>query len=81
MAFKGSPGLTELSQHTVLQTFQEVTRPKARLKPTLPEMSEVDGDAIRWGYLLRNIVHSQSRKVGLNQWLLSNANSSESQPA
>ena len=30
-------------QHVVLQLQQEVTRPKERFKPTLPEKSGVDG--------------------------------------
>ena len=33
-------------QHTVLQPLQEVARPWARFKPTLPEKPEVDGGTL-----------------------------------
>ena len=55
MAFTGVTnvhGLSRLSQqhagpqHAVLQPQQEVTRPKARFKHTLPEKSGVDGGRI-----------------------------------
>ena len=39
----GSPMLSQ--QHAVSQLQQEVTRPKARLKPTSTKKSEVDGGA------------------------------------
>ena len=32
-------------QHVVLRLQQEITRPKARFKPNLPNKSEVDGEA------------------------------------
>ena len=60
-------------QHAVLQLQQEVTRPKARFKPTSPKNSGVDGGGeqsgayISWSVLGRlfNILHSPV-VLGLN---------------
>ena len=41
-------------QHAVLQPQQEVTRPKARFKPTSLEKSGVDGGAIRCQHFAKN---------------------------
>ena len=45
---KGPSGV----QHAVIRKQQEVTRPKARLKPTYPKKSGVDGGAISCQHIL-----------------------------
>ena len=60
MAFTGSPMLVDPYprqqnsglQHAVWWPKQEVSRPNARFKPTLPKKSELDGVAIKCQHIL-----------------------------
>ena len=54
-------------QHAVLQQQQEVTRPKARFKPTLPQKSAVDRGAIfQFPFLPRDQYYNCSTIVNLD---------------
>ena len=52
MAFTGVTNARGPSLDRVFGLQQEVTRPKARFKPTLPEKFEVDKGAIRCQHIL-----------------------------
>ena len=45
-----------------LTSAQEVARPKARFKPTLPKKSGVDGGAISWQHILVTFLHCNPQK-------------------
>ena len=50
-------------QHKALQPQQEVTRPKARFKPTLPKKSGVDGGAMMCHHIFVSLGNFSAQSI------------------